>query len=721
VTHEDRVASRSTKDEGRSSLTGVVNPSWFTWPARSKTTAAAVALVGLLAALACFPFARKASSSSENSSRVLIPNKTQAARALTLDARLQGGPHTTAVLVARYSHPIALHPRVLATRLEKALLMTPGLSGDVVDHVFRASNHTALAIFITLSSNGSRLDASLKTLDSLGKSILPGARTAIGGPAAIQSDVLGSFSGVDGEILLVTILLVAGLLVLMYRSPLLVISVLGSMAVAEILAMALAWVLLRAGVSIDSEDLGFMTVVVFGAGTDYALLLIARYREFLRADETRHTPRAALQATLTRASPTIAASGATVIAALACLLASNWAVATGFGTVGMIAIGSCLLSLLAFFPSTLAIAGKTVFWPWHPIKQRGLRGAWPWVARNVTQHPSLSWACASAFLVALTAGLVTINTSVSTISELPASSSARIAQRLATGPFPSGITSPLEVLDTSSRAIEHLEDTLATSRLVFWIGNVEQRNGVAGFPVVLRGSTTGSQGFQHFTALEAVVHKAIGAREPRAYIAGQLALDVGGAEVATRAELLLVPLVMVAVAILLWALLRALLGVLIAVACVGLSTAAALGSMALLTRFVFGYPGVDPSVPVLSFVFLMALSTDYTVFVLLRSKEETRNVGYARGAMRAVASTASVLTSAGLILAATFSVLMVLPLVASAEIGLTIALGVLFDTFLIRSILLPAAATDLGPAFWWPGLRLGTHALCHERELPRTD
>lgn len=721
MTHEDRDTPCSTLDQERGSLRDAVNPSWFTWPARSKAKAAAVALVSLLAALACFPFARKASSSSENSSGILIPNKTQAARALELDARLQGGPHTTAVLIARYSHPVALHPRTLATRVEEALSMTPGHSGDVVNQVFLAPNHTALAMFVTLSSHGPPLDASLKMLASLEKNIFPGARTAIGGPAAIQSDVLGSFSGVDGEILLVTILLVAGLLVLMYRSPLLVIAVLGSMAVAEIFAMALAWVLLRAGVSIDSEDLGFMTVVVFGAGTDYALLLIARYREFLRVEQTGHNPRAALQATLTRASPTIAASGATVIAALACLLASNWAVATGFGTVGMIAIGSCLLSLLAFFPAVLAIAGKIVFWPWHPIKERGLRGAWPWVARNVTRHPSLSWACASAFLVALTAGLVTINTSVSTISELPASSSARVAQRLATGPFPSGITSPLQILDTSSRAIQRVKEALATSRLVYWIGNIERHNGVAGFPLVLRGSTAGSGGFNNFTSLEAVVHNATGTKEPRAYIAGQLALDVGGAQVASRAELLLVPLVMAAVAILLWALLRALVGVLIAVACVGLSTAAALGSMALLTRFVFGYPGVDPSVPVLSFVFLMALSTDYTVFVLLRSKEETRKVGYARGAMRAVASTASVLTSAGLILAATFSVLMVLPLVASAEIGLTIALGVLFDTFLIRSILLPAAATDLGPAFWWPGLRLGAHALRDERELPRTD
>ncbi|MGH9029696.1 MAG: MMPL family transporter, partial [Acidimicrobiales bacterium] len=400
-------------------------------------------------------------------------------------------------------------------------------------------------------------------------------------------------------------------------------------------------------------------------------------------------------------APAIAASSLTVAAALACLLPAQLNLTTDFGIVGIVGVLSAAAVLLGAYPALLLVMGRGVFWPAVPRHAPEFvhRGVWAWLARIVSQGRRPVWISGFVLLAGAGVGLFSVNTNVSAISELPSSAASVQGYAILQKTFPLGEVSPVDVVVTDRRDLPAVRRELASSPVTASLGSVETAGPMAHFELVLAVTPTGRTGFAAIRDLRAAAEKAAGTH---VVIGGQTAEDLDTAVASHRDTFLMVPLVLAVVLLVLWLVLRALLGPLLVMLTVVVSFGAALGLSSAFLVPALNLPGVDPTVPLLTFVFLVALGTDYNIFLLTRVREEVVRNGYVAGVNAGVASTGGVLTSAGVVLAGTFCVLAVLPIVASREIGIVVALGVLADTFLVRTILVPTLAADLRSRFWWP-------------------
>ncbi len=537
-----------------------------------------------------------------------------------------------------------------------------------------------------------------------------GVTAGVTGPAAFETDLLGSLAGVDTTLVLVTAVLVGVLFVATYRSPTAWVLPLVAVAIAEIVANA-ATSLVAHAVPVSGESTGLLTVLVFGVGTDEALLLTARYREELHGPLGRSSDHHALWLAWRRAAPTVAASATTVVAALACLLLADSGVARGFAVVGMVGVAVTAVVLLTAYPAMLVLSGRGVFWPRVPRGTAGpgaFGGAWRAVARVVVRHPRAIWTSGVVLLVVLATGLHALDTQVTVVDDLPAGAPSVRAMDLLAGSIPLGVVAPAVVVVRQPAALAPARRVAATAPEVVAVGSVTRAGQLAAFDVVFRPAPLGEAGLRPVETLRAALARTVG---QRALVGGQSAEDVD-ARAAAQRDLLVVGPAVLAVAVAVLALvLRALAGPVLVAATVAASYLAVLGAASALAHSVLRWPGIDPTVPLLGFVLLVALGVDYTIFLMARAREElvrerANGSGPAppdvSGMERAVAATGGVLTAAGLILAGTFSALLVLPLLPIRQIGLVVAGGVLFDALLVRSVLLPAIVVDTGRGFWWP-------------------
>jgi len=533
-----------------------------------------------------------------------------------------------------------------------------------------------------------------------------GLRAQVTGGPAFTADLTRVFDGADTRLLLATAGVVAVLLLVTYRSPVLVLVPLLVVAATEQSALALVdQVLPRVDLPAGGQVTGIASVLVFGAATDYALLLIARYREQLR-----RTPDAllAMRTALGRAGEAVLASGGTVLVALAVLLLTGTQTLRAIALACMIGVALAMLASLVVLPAALVLIGRRAFWPFTPLVGAPVTEGrlWGRLGALVAARPARVLLVSTLVLLALGAPVLGLRTGLSQ-NELfrnpPESVTA--AQRLSDA-LPAGATEPLAVITTPA----DVPAVVAAAAAATVPGVAGAAPGpvtgtLAQVDVVLRDEP-GSAGSR--SAVAALRTALDGVGDGQALVGGGAAerVDVRATDASDRA--LVIPLVLALVGLVLVVLLRSLLAPVLLVATVVLSYVASLGASWLLFDLVLGFPAVDDVVIVLSFLFLVALGVDYNIFLTTRAREEAREHGTRTGMLTALTVTGGVITSAGLLLAAVFAVLGVLPLITLTQLEIIVCIGVLLDTLLVRTVVVPALAFLLGDAFWWPGRPCGS-------------
>jgi putative drug exporter of the RND superfamily len=575
-----------------------------------------------------------------------------------------------------------------------------GVEGDVVGPI-PSQDGQAMQTVVTFNfgANGwMEMPATAEELREIAQ--LDGAETYVTGAGGQAADASEVFEGIDGTLLTAALSVVVLILLLTYRSPVLWVLPVLSAVVALMVAQGLIYFLARyADLTVNGQSQAILSILVIGSGTDYALLLVARYREELRRHEDRHE---AMAFALHRATPAVLASAATVVVGMLCLLFADLNSTAGLGPVAAIGIAVTFLVMVTLLPALLVILGRWVFWPKRPTYgsiEPTQAGIWARVARRIAVRPRRVWVITSVLLAVACLGVLRLDTA-----------------GLATE---DQYTTEVESIEGQTMLAEHgLVDASNTVQVVTEADEVDAvreamtgieglgrptrptvQDGVAFVEATLEGDVAAQSTFDVVERTRDAVHAV---PDADALVGGWSAIYLDTKIAANRDNVVIIPIVLLMVLLILVALLRAVTAPVILLATVVLSFGAALGISTLLFEYVFGFEGADPGFPLFAFVFLVALGIDYNIFLMTRVREETLSWGTRRGSVIALASTGGVITSAGLVLAATFLVLGSIPLVFLAQLGVTVALGILLDTMIVRSVLVTAINLDLGQRIWWP-------------------
>lgn len=533
------------------------------------------------------------------------------------------------------------------------------------------------------------------------------------GPAGFVADLVAAFGGIDGVLLVVALVVVLLILVAVYRSPTLPFAVLAT-SVFALCAAALVVKPLAGNdvLLLNGQSQGILSILVIGAATDYSLLIVARYREELtRHDEPVEAMRVAWRASV----PAILASAGTVSAGLLCLLLSDLGSNASLGPVGMIGIVASALGALTLLPAILLIGGRRsrfMFWPRVPAYSPEATPAaedatrlWGRVAGFVGRRPRAVWGSTAVVLLALAAFLPTLRAEGTGEADVFLNETEAVTgQEVLAEHFAAGQVDPIIVL-TGQEDAEEVTQAVAA---VDGIEGADVLRGEDEQPVVVDGRvqieavTTVAAETQEATVAAAEVREAVRAVDSEALVGGAAAERLDTQETATRDLITIIPLVLAVIFLMLVVLLRSVVAPLLILAVNVLSFAATMGLAAIVFNHVLGFPGADATVPLFGFIFLVALSIDYSIFLMTRVREESLTHGTRTGVRRGLAMTGGVITSAGLVLAATFSALVVIPLLFLVQLAFIVAVGVLIDTFIVRSLLVSGLAYDIGRPVWWP-------------------
>jgi RND superfamily putative drug exporter len=554
-----------------------------------------------------------------------------------------------------------------------------------------------------------------------------GVSVHVTGPAGFTSDLVDAFGGIDGLLLGVALGAVLVILIIVYRSLLLPFLVLITSTFALCAALLLVWWLAKAGVLVlTGQTQGILFILVIGAATDYALLYTARFREELA---TRQDKLAATLVTLRNTVQPILASGGTVIAGLLCLLLSDLNSNKSLGPVAAIGIAFALLSALTLLPSLLLIFGRIAYWPRmrraDPHTDPATSGPYAWVGNGIARRPRTIWIVVALVLLAGTAGVGQLRADGVPQSDLVTSTSdARDGQQVLAEHFPGGSGTPAYVI-TDQSDLQQVADTLLADHGVDSV-SVTSTDAAAGtLPVTSDGVSppggpAGGRGAgptvsdgdvllqatlsdpADSNAAEDTVVRLRADLHGQAEIGGATATTVDTNTASIHDRNLIIPVVLVVIMIILMILLRAILAPLLLIIATVLSLGTAMGVSALIFNQILDLPGADPAVPLYGFVFLVALGVDYNIFLMTRVREESVGHGTRTGIRRGLAITGGVITSAGLVLAATFAALVVIPILFLLQLAVIVAFGVLLDTFIVRTLLVPAVSYDIGRRIWWP-------------------
>ena len=530
---------------------------------------------------------------------------------------------------------------------------------------------------------------------------IDGGEVHLAGYGGQAADSAEAFEGIDTNLIFATLGVVIVILLFTYRSPILWLLPIICAVVANTIATGLVYLLAKyAGLTVNGQSQAILSILVIGAGTDYALLLVARYREELRRHEDRHE---AMAFALHRAAPAIFASAATVAVGMLCLSVAELNSTAGLGPVNAIGVAVTMLVMVTLLPALLVICGRWVFWPKRPTyrsPEPTANGLWARVGRSISHRPRRVWIVTTGLLLIACLGLFRLDASgLSTEETYTKEFDSIKGQKLLTEHDLSDNSNTVQVVTNTDQAADVVSaldgiDGLGEP------GEVEAlADGRSWFEATINADISSSTAADIVEATRDAAHGVDGAD---ALVGGGSAFYLDTKIASVRDSWVIMPLVLVVVLLILIGLLRAILAPLILMATVVLSFGAALGISALLFEYVFGFAGSDPGFPLFAFVFLVALGIDYNIFLMTRVREETATYGTRKGSLIGLASTGGVITSAGVVLAATFLVLGSLPLVFLAELGVAVALGVMLDTLIVRSVLVTALNLDLGGKIWWP-------------------
>ncbi|MCX5401900.1 MMPL family transporter [Streptomyces sp. NBC_00102] len=616
-----------------------------------------------------------------------------------------------------------------ATRALASLRGTPGVEGTPTP-ALPSKDGRALEGVVQLDSGlGDALPGTLDRVRDAARSV-SGTTVGIAGPAAAQADLKDAFGGIDGLLLGVALVAVLVILLLVYRSLLLPFLIILSAVFALGLACAIVYVLADHGaVRVDGQVQGILSILVIGASTDYALLLTARFREEL----TRGADRAsAALAALRRSAGAITASAATVALGLLALLLSDLTNNRALGPVGAIGIVCAVLSTLTFLPAVLVLTGRAAYWPAKPRPAdaaTGGHGIWRRVASFVDRAPRKVWAGTLLLLVVCAVFAPTLKSQGVPLDETFVNDAPSVsAQATLSEHFPGGSGNPAVIIAAADRTDEVVAAAGKTEGIAAVAPVTASGRPGDGPPMVvdgrvridatLKAEADSDAANATVKRLREAVHAVPGAQ---AAVGGYSAQRLDTQTQASEDRALIVPVVLAIILVILIALLRSVLLPVLLVATVGLNYLATLGVSALVFQHVFGFSGTDASVPLYGFVFLVALGVDYNIFLMSRVREEALLHGTRQGMLRGLITTGGVITSAGVVLAATFAALLVIPLAFLVQIAFIVAFGVLLDTLVVRSLLVPALVLDIGPVSWWPDKRMAAVGRDKDAEAERED
>ncbi|CAB4838131.1 unannotated protein [freshwater metagenome] len=555
----------------------------------------------------------------------------------------------------------------------------------------------------------------IKTLraDSATYAKASGLTANVTGVGALLGDLFGAFGGIDSSLLLTTLGVVAFILIIVYRSPVLWILPLFSSVIALSTAGGIVYLLAKNNViDLSGQSQGILSVLVLGAATDYALLLISRYREELHHYASRFD---AMKAAYKGVFEPIVASGTTVIVSLLVLLLSELSNNRGLGPVGAIGIAASMLTILTLLPALLVAFGRWIFWPRIPRfddVNSQLEGTWAKIGAGVQKRPRKLWLVTSVVLIILAGFSTTLNAKgLSTVDSFTKKQDSVVGLDLLGQHFPGGAGQPTEVIlkeelaNQVTRALRNVEGIASVEPMR--VGPVIPGQPVPAIKVINGEIVLNATLAMNPDSLDArnvipVIRDAVHAIDSTILVGGSTAVAFDTDVAADHDNKTIIPIVLVLITIILGFLLRSIVSALLLLSTVVLSYFATLGACQLVFEHIFHFKGADTSFPLFAFIFLVALGIDYNIFLMTRVREESGKIGTRAGVIKGLMVTGGVITSAGIVLASTFGVLGILPLVFLAELGFAVAFGVLLDTLIVRTILVPALSYDIGSKIWWP-------------------
>lgn len=738
-----REASSTTDEAGRTpkaaARTGA--PRWL-----RVFIPAVLIIVWLTAGAIGGPYFGKVSEVSSNDQTSYLPASADATKAQqALDGFRSGDDVPALVLFVRSDGLTTADTTAITSEITK-IADLDGIA-DGISPAIPSEDGKAIEVFVPIDGKADLGDVVEALRAQLADSVPSGMDVYVTGPAGFSADLVDAFAGIDGILLLTALAAVFLILIIVYRSPVLPFLVLGTSVFALCAALLTVWWMAKAGiVLLNGQVQGILFILVIGAATDYSLLYVSRYREALRDHEKRWD---ATWAALKGAFEPILASGGTVIAGLLCLLLSDLNSNKALGPVASIGIVFSVLAALTLLPALLLACGRSSFWPIRPkfgsahlvaapadgdaaVPSTGL---WGRITGLVSKHSRIVWIASTLLLLVASIGVFQLKADGVAGSDLILGTSEARDGQVALGEhFPAGSASPVYVLTKESDAAKV-------------IGILEQADGLDRVQVISDGSAAGTadatvvDGAPVFSTvsgppgtpaatvdptvsdgrivlqatlaaapdsakaeqvvrdLRASIDKDVSAHTP---VGGVTATAIDSNDASIHDRNLIIPVVLGVILVILMLLLRSILAPVLLILSVVVSYAAALGVSAFVFNHVFGFPGADPAVPLYGFVFLVALGIDYNIFLMTRVREESMRVGTRPGILRGLAITGGVITSAGLVLAATFAALGVIPILFLAQIAFIVAFGVLLDTIIVRTLLVPALSYDIGAAIWWP-------------------
>jgi RND superfamily putative drug exporter len=655
---------------------------------------------------------------SRDNATANLPDSAESAQVSRLQAELSTAEYSTAIVV--FDRGGAELTAADRAAIEQRAGVLAGLSDEPdadarVEPVFAQDGAAAFVpVPVSADTPESELAGPIGDLREAAAVGLPdGLRASVTGGPAFVVDLSEVFDGADVTLLAATAGVVALLLLVTYRSPWLWLVPLAVIGLADqVAATLLAAATHVFGFAADGATTGIASVLVFGAGTNYALLLIARYREELHREESRYD---AMRVALRRAAPAIVASSTTVIVSLLTLGLAQSPSSSSIGYGGAIGIATALVFALLVLPAALTVFGRGLFWPFVPrtgedaARTRRTDRGWGLVAARVTARPALLSVVGVGLLVLLALPLLGIRTGLSQTEQFRAEPESVVGQEVLGRHFPAGSSQPTVVVAEADRA-DAVREAVAGVDGVSAVRPVPARQDseLVELDVVLTAPPASDQAFAQVED----VREAARSADADALVGGPDAEALDSDRAARADQLLLIPLILGIVLVVLLLLLRSVVAAVLLVLTVVATYAASMGASWWAFEHWWGFPALDLGVPLLAFLFLVALGVDYNIFLATRTREEAQTHDTRTAVTTALAVTGGVITSAGILLAAVFTVLGVLPLITLTQIGVIVGFGVLLDTLLVRTVLVPALVTLLGRRFWWPG------ALSRQRDRP---
>ncbi len=713
-------------------------------------------MLWLIFGLAGGSFQGKLASVQKNSNTAFLPASAPSTKVNDLAQKFQSVQAVPGFVVYQRQGGLSAADRSAIEAEVARFKALPGVDAAQVGSAEFASDGATASVSVPLVGQNGSVSVSGTTLASVEKSVLALARAGVprgvvvhsAGPGGLLVALIDSFSGIDGALLAAAGLVVILILLVVYRSPVLwffpLFSAVLALGAASLVVYELAYHNL---ITLNGESQGILSVLVLGAGTDYALLIVSRYREELHNYDSRLE---AMTKAWKRASPPIAASATTVILGLLCLEFGELNSDRSLGPVCAIGIACTLAVMLTFLPLALTVVPRGVFWPRVPrVDHEGdpvTHGAWSRFAKAVVAHDRPTWIVTAVVLAGLATAVVSLNPGMlSTSQTFTNKPDAVVGQQIYDAHFPQGAGAPVQIVADTAAVPSVISEVSRIPGVATAPGSVCVEADYARLAASFSGASAGGASAGGASASQVAPVGSGGCVPPRfqvspvdgkllvdatlksvytspqatatmlriraavaaipgahALVGGETAVNYDTAQAVRHDRNLIIPVVLVVILAVLMALLRSVLGPVLLVATVIFSYLATLGVSALVFSHLFGFAHADQSLPLFAFVFLVALGVDYNIFLVTRIREEAAIHGTRQGVTRGLAVTGGVITSAGVVLAATFAVLGVLPLVFLAELGFSVAFGVLLDTIVVRSVLVPGLAHDIGRRFWWP-------------------